>query len=233
MTTSEQQEFFEASAHLLIECINNPQPIAFFSAARQMGAYPITAARPRWLGAHVIEETLGIGDFHHHFKGREATNYCTFVAKKSGDWMVTHADEQHREFSTLATLAQLTREKQITALDDLSRPMDGIQCCGIVFVYPVLVVEGLLFEVKQDTGGNINLQEVDQIRYVKAHLWRGNRRYCPIDIVTESFFPKLLQKIDMECRRTMKRMERRADEILEAARHEMPRGTEPIEDFLP
>src|SRR3954453_7667950 len=30
---SDAVEFLEASAHLLIECINNPQPIAFFSSS--------------------------------------------------------------------------------------------------------------------------------------------------------------------------------------------------------
>jgi hypothetical protein len=63
--------------------------------------------------------------------------------------MVTHADEQHREFSTLAVLAQLTREKQLRVLDDYSRPQDAIQLCGIELIYPILVVEGELFQVSQ------------------------------------------------------------------------------------
>jgi hypothetical protein len=231
---SEYHEFFEASSHLLIECINNPQPIAFFSSARPTRTYPITASRPAWLGSQPIEESIKIGHFHHHFKGPEATNYCTFVTKKSGEWMVTHADDQHREFTTLAALAQLVREKQKRSLDEISHPHPmGVQCCGIAFIYPMLVVQGALFEVQEASPGGIHILEVDHVRYVKSHIWKNTRRYCPIDIVTERSFPKLLEQIQIECRRTLGRMELHADEILAAANSSIPRDDDATEDFLP
>jgi hypothetical protein len=234
--TSDLHEFFEASAHLLIECVNSPQPIAFFSSTRKPSIYPLTASRPAWLGLYPIEESIGIEDFHHCFKTRISTNYCTFVSKKTGEWMVTHADDQHREFSTLAVLAQLMREKQVQLLDEYSRPMDAVQFCGIESIYPVLVVEGTLFTVTQNTRGEVKLEEIDHVRYLKGQIWKGTRRHCPIDVVTERFFPKLLKLIELDCKRTLARMEKRYDEILEAARNDKEdtvRQPGEIEDFLP
>jgi hypothetical protein len=233
---SDIQEFFSASAHLLIECVNNPQPIAFFSSTRNLNLYPILAARPAWLGPHPIEESIGIEDFHNCFKVPIATNYCTFVTKKSGDWMVTHADEQHQEFSTLATLAQLAREKQVKVLDEMSRPQDAIQFCGIDLIYPILVVEGTLFEVDQDSKGVVKLKLIDRIRYCKSQIWKGTRRYCPIDVVTESFFRQLLKLIEADCEHILGLLEARSEEILEAARdqNQEDRGDRSeSEDYLP
>jgi hypothetical protein len=207
--TGNRYEHFTAYAHVLIVCINNPQPIAFFSSGLNNRAYPVTAARPLWLGLYPIEQTIRLEDFHHGFRQDLANNYCTFVEKKSRGWMATHADEQHREFSTLATLAQLTKEKQLQVLEDYSRPQDAVQFCGVELIYPVLVAEGLLFDV---------------------------RRHCPIDVVTERFLPRFLRMIEMECRRTLVRLEKRGEEILEAVREKnapTSDSDDPLEDFLP
>lgn len=231
---SDCHEFFSSAAHLLIECINNPQPIAFFRSTRNPNLYPVLAARPAWLGPHPIEEGVGIEEFHHAFTVPVATNYCTFVTKKSGEWMVTHADEQHQEFSTLATLTQLTKEKQLKILDDLSRPQDAMQNCSIEFIYPLLVVQGTLFEVDQDSKGTVKLEPIDHIRYCKSQIWRGNRRYCPIEVVTERFFPQLLKLIETDCQQTLRMLEEKSEDVLEAAREQdssvQPRESE---DDLP
>jgi hypothetical protein len=231
---SDVQEFFSASMHLLVECVNNPQPVAFFTPSRRLSLYPILAARPAWLGPYPLEESIGIEDFHHSFKVSMATNYCTFVAKKSGEWMVTHADEQHSEFSTLASLAQLTREKQLRMLEEESRPQDAIHLCGVEFIYPILVVEGTLFEVAEDSKRDVTLREINHMRYCKSQIWRGTRRYCPIDVITESFFPQFLKLIIADSKKTLSALEKRADEILEAARSQEDHvERSELEDYLP
>lgn len=234
--TGNRYEHFTASAHVLIECVNNPQPIAFFSSERTGRAYPVTAARPRWLGLYPIERTIGIEDFHHCFKGELASNYCTFVEKKTHEWMATHAADQHGEFNTLATLARLTKEKQLQVLEDYSRPQDAIQFCGIELIYPVLVAQGLLFDVRQNSAGSVQLKRVNHVTYLKRHMWKGVRRYCPIDVVTEESLPRFLRTIEVECRRTLSRLERRGEEVLEAVRENKPDASDsgdPLEDFLP
>jgi len=234
--TGNRYEHFTASAHVLIECINNPQPIAFFSNGLTNRAYPVTAARPPWLGLYPIEQTIRLEDFHHCFRQDLANNYCTFVEKKSREWMATHADEQHREFSTLAMLAQLTKEKQLQVLEDYSRPQDAVQVCGVELIYPLLVAEGLLFDVRQNATGHVNLDRVDHITYLKRQMWKGVRRYCPIDVVTERFLPRFLRMIEVECKRTLVRLEKRGEEILEAVReNNVPTSDsgDPLEDFLP
>jgi hypothetical protein len=231
---SDNHEFLTCSAHLLIECVNNPQPIAFFRTSRKLNLYPILAARPAWLGPQPMEETIGIDECCYGSKLSIATNYCTFATKKAGEWMVTHADEQHTEFNTLAALAQLTREKQMKVLDELSRPQDAIEFCGLELIYPILVAEGILLEVSQDSKGTVELREVDHVRYSKSQIWKGTRRYCPIDVVTESFFPEILKLIESDCRSVLHRLDERSDEIWEAVRNQETHGERaPDEDFLP
>jgi len=234
--TGSRYEFFTASAHVLIECINNPQPIAFFSNGLSARTYPVTAARPMWLGLYPIEETIGLEDFHHCFRQGFANNYCTFVEKKSREWMATHADEQHSEFTTLAMLAQLTREKQLQVLEDYSRPQDAAEFCGIELIYPLLVAEGSLFNVRQNAKGAVRLESVNHVTYLKRLMWRGVRRYCPIDVITETFLPRFLRMIEVECKRTLARLEKRGEEILEAVRENKSvtnDSRDPLKDFLP
>ncbi|HLK05182.1 MAG TPA: hypothetical protein VKT53_12145 [Candidatus Acidoferrum sp.] len=231
---SDYNEFFSCSAHLLIECVNNPQPIAFFRSTRDMNLYPLLAARPAWLDLSPIEETIHIEKFHNCFTVPLATNYCTFVTKKSGEWMVTHADEQHQEFSTLATMAQMTREKQLTVLEEMSRPEDAIEACGIEFIYPILVVEGTLFEVIQDAKGLIKLRSINRIRYGKSQIWNGTRKYSPIDVMTESYFPKFLRLVESDCRNALRLLEERSEDVLEAAKNRESLGERfAFEDYLP
>jgi hypothetical protein len=150
--------------------------------------------------------------------------------------MATHADEQHGELSTLAILARLAREKQLQVLDDYSRPQDAIQFCGVELIYPLLIAEGVLFDVRQNQTGRVHLKRVNHVTYLKRHMWRGVRRYCPIDVITEKFLPRFLRTIEIECRRTMARLERRGEAILEAVRENKTEASDagdPLEDFLP
>jgi hypothetical protein len=119
-------------------------------------------------------------------------------------------------------------------LDESSRPQDAIQFCGVELIYPILVVEGTLFEVREDSKRVVKLAPIDRIRYCKSQIWKGTRRYCPIDIVTEAFFPHLLQLIEDDSKNILRHIEQRADDILEAARNQEDWGerVDP-EDNLP
>ena len=111
-----------------------------------------------------------------------------------------------------------------------------MQFCGVELICPILVVEGILFEVGQDSKGTIRLEETEHMRYCKSQIWKGTRQYCPIEVVTESFFPKLLELIESDCRQILRLMEARSDDILEAARHQDEYGESrqsALEDFLP
>lgn len=232
---SDEHEFLSVSAHLLIECVNNPQPIAFFGSTLAPALVPIVAAQPAWLGPTPMEDSIGLEKFHHSFRLPVASNYCTFVTKNSGGWMVTHAEDQHREFSTLAALAHLTREKQLSVMKEFSRPSDGHHWCGLELIYPVLVVQGKLFMVSQDSGGAVELCDVGHLCYSKSHIFKGARRYCPIEVVAESYFPKLLRLIQRDCRRTLRILERRSSAVLEASRNQDDYPSErPLpEEYLP
>ena len=97
------------SPMLLIECINNLQPVAFITKNKDAilsGADPGVAGYPPQIGveqrAIPIHEFLGFACFHHYYKGGSATQYCSFQYKeKQKEWMAWHDDDYHDVFSTL------------------------------------------------------------------------------------------------------------------------------------
>src|SRR5262249_50711656 len=90
---------------LLIECVNNPQPMAFFTkhpAAPIAHVYDfkfsgipmrIKSDKHTWIR---LGHFLNAGKHHHHCRGRIATQFCSFSRKKGRpqDWMAHH-DQQH------------------------------------------------------------------------------------------------------------------------------------------
>lgn len=91
---------------LLLECINNPQPLVFLTKTSQIGflhhedakmaglplKFPDKKHRNEW---ESISDFLRMSTYHHYCRGRVATQFCSFVKKKnSQEWMATH-DEEH------------------------------------------------------------------------------------------------------------------------------------------
>lgn len=199
---------------LVIECVNNPQPIAFL--ARQGGASGLASILkiyPVWRntirqdpetgevtgGGMVMTEVLEIAKYHHYADGRVATQYCTFQRKKGEDrqWMALHSDQDHATF------------RKICDAVDYYSPSFDLSTRSVLIVYPILVVQGQLLEVQQD-GGQVKVRKVDRIAYTHS-IYRAQTqgvkqvRYR-IDVVTESFFPKLLALIEKSRKEVLRRL---------------------------
>lgn len=210
----ERQDARRAVNHLLvIECVNNPQPIAFITKKRQTGGLSsVLKVFPIWRntarqdpetgriegGDMVMTEVLEMGKYHHYAKGWVATQYCTFQRKKGDQqWMALHPDRDHETFRKLCD-----------AVDCYSPGFD-ISAKSLFFVYPILVVQGDLLEVQQD-GGQLKVQKVDRIAYTHS-IYRAQSqgvkqvRYR-IDVVTESFFPELLELMEKSREEVLRRL---------------------------
>jgi hypothetical protein len=90
---------------LLIECSNNPQSIGFFTKTPhaptihtydiKLSGLPVKIKKNnRW---EKLSDFLILQNYHHYCKGRIATQYCSFTAKKNVkpvEWFAQH-DENH------------------------------------------------------------------------------------------------------------------------------------------
>jgi len=97
---------------ILIECINNTQPMGFFtknSAAPTAHLYDLNfsgvplkiRSKARWVK---LAEFLNMEEFHHHCKGKIATQYCSFTPKKNTQpvqWLAQHEDIHFDSFNKL------------------------------------------------------------------------------------------------------------------------------------
>jgi len=90
---------------LFIECVNNPQPLVFFTrddADAQYNALSIRySGQPLEVSASQgksqrVPSLLKLEEFHRYCGRKYATQYCSFAQKKnSSDWMALHEDDHH------------------------------------------------------------------------------------------------------------------------------------------
>jgi hypothetical protein len=208
---------------LLIECVNNPQPLAFMTKEPLVGFLHHEDVRLSGLPAKMpdkryaqawqsLSDYLGMDKYHHYCRGRVATQYCSFALKKKGpsEWMATH-DESH--FDAFRKLA--------AAVDHYSRnhfeswTFGGPEYVNIEFYYPALVVQGSLLEVRQ-TGKAVKISETDHVQYRMSTIAGKEQTTYQIDVVTERFFGKFLDVIDRELQKTRRLLRRRHREVRKA-----------------
>jgi hypothetical protein len=103
----------------LIECVNNPDPLAFLTKEPEVPTAHVYDIFVSGLPAHVrrkggksiawsrwsrITEYLRMEEYHHYCTGRIATQYCSFAPKKGTkpvEWMAWHEDGHFESFGKL------------------------------------------------------------------------------------------------------------------------------------
>jgi hypothetical protein len=192
------------SALLTIECVNNPQPLAFITKEPRNRLYeeefPVTGI-PLMVdeGASYkhVADLLEVQNYHHYFRGRIATQYCSFTKKKGSSdkrWMAHHNEEQHNSFATL------------TKIFDWEKTTDPIKFgvgIRLTFNYLVLAVQGKLVEV-QASCALCDISDADHIQYRRFSASGGESQTYLIDVVTETFFPQYLSIVDTELQQAAK-----------------------------
>ncbi len=195
---TDAQPGVRASAELLVECINNPQPLAFFARGvdsamledRPVAGYPLFLIDEASRSVPLLK-ALAVASPVELF-APVARQYCTFSRKKGmSDWMASHADEQHAVFSSLVAgishhigqhYAQLEFDSKVPSLN---------------VYYGILVTGGELVRVNGDRDAP-TIERVDQIVYMHSTFDDGRQRDWPINVVTESAFESTAQGIIKE-----------------------------------
>lgn len=208
---------------LLIECVNNSQPLAFITKEPLVGFLHHHDIQLAGLPAKVpdkkyprswqsLADYLEMDKYHHYCKGRVATQYCSFALKKKGpaEWMATHDDNHFDAFRKLGA-----------AVDHYSRnhfeswTSGGPEYVNIEFYYPMLVVQGSLLEVRQSRTA-LKISETNHVQYRMSTMVGKEQATYQIDVVTEQFFTKFLSVVDRELQKTRRLLQRRHSEVRRA-----------------
>jgi len=192
---------------LIIECVNNPQPLVFFTKppvapvlhrdAIALSGLPLKVwpEKGKWTQSVDLHRYLKMEEWHHYCRGRTASQYCSFTRKgggQSSDWMALH---EGSHFDTIKKLCDATHyfqeEHAHSWVWGVHEPVN------LQIYYPILVVQGELLELRSGRPAGA-VSSVGHVQYRQAVSARGSQRYHQIDVVQERVLPKLLRQLDKE-----------------------------------
>jgi hypothetical protein len=194
---------------LLIECINNPQPIGFFT--KNPGAPTAHIYDLKFSGLPVkvkvgkhwkkLSDFLDMEQYHHHCKGRIATQYCSFTPKKNTnpvEWLAQHEDMHFDSFSKLCFALNHDMNDHYS-----NARLSGKETINVQIYYPILVASGEVISITP-TRKDLKLGATNHIHYVQSYITTGKQQSYHIDVVTEKYLPHLLRLIDRELKKTIR-----------------------------
>jgi hypothetical protein len=193
---------------LLIECVNNPQPLAFITKEDILSDLFVDDIKVKLDPAEVFDEKendritvarfLKLQEIHHYCHGRVATQFCSFMRKEKGkgEWMALHQQEQFDSFMALIKAVE-HRFKMFT-------PVEGT-FLNAEFMYLVLVVQGEILDVRLK-GDEILVEPTDYIKFRKSMIWDEAETGYTIDVVTENGLKTLLRDLETEARALVVKM---------------------------
>ncbi len=202
---------------LLIECVNNPQPMTFLTKEPLVPFLHHHDIKLAGLPLKIVDEKqkdswerladfLGMEKYHHYCIGRIATQYCSFQQKKSGkknEWMAIHEGSHFDTFRKLCDATDYFVDRRFKSW--IFKKNESV---SIEFFYPVLVLQGELLEAIPGKR-SLSLRSRDHLQFRRSSIVRDKQIDYQIDIITEQFLPKLLSIIEQEISNTAQLLKRR------------------------
>jgi hypothetical protein len=215
-TTAGPGRFDFLFTQLLIECVNNPEPLVLITKSPTLGflhhhevqvsgipvKVPAKGAGRQWLR---LTDYLGLEKYHHYCRGRVATQYCSFQKKKqpAHDWMAWHDEAHFDAFSKLsAAVDHSVAEHYRKWLFKGSEPLN------LQLYYPVVVVQGELIEARPSRI-DVRLFRRSHMALRRSEYVGGQEKTYQIDVVQERHLPRLLAVIESESDRMAALLRRR------------------------
>jgi hypothetical protein len=201
-------------AVLLIECVNNPHPLALLTKDPlvpflhhheiKLAGLPVKMNNDnRW---ERLTDFLGMEKYHHYCRGRVATQYCSFLPKKSGkneEWMATHEGSHFDSFQKLCDVVDYFGDRHFK-----SWKFDDDEPVNIEFYYPVLVLQGDLLEAIPSKR-SVLLRAADHLQFRRSSIVSGKPLEYQIDVLRERFLPKYINMVQQEIEKTARLLRRR------------------------
>jgi hypothetical protein len=206
---------------LLIESINNTQPLALISRKRPRWAEESDRYNLKYVGmpSSVVAgdnqeemddlvDYLGLEDFHHYCSGRIARQFASFQRKRQDrEWMAHHDDAHFGAFDTLCVAV----EHEIDGLVE-RWTFDEHEPTNIQIYLPVLVLQGQLWDVWPTVTGP-RIHDVDWVQFQRTVIVDHREVDYQIDVVTERGFPAYLSLVNDELARISAALRRRPARI--------------------
>jgi hypothetical protein len=202
---------------LLLECINNPQPLVVLTKEPlvpslhheevKIAGLPIKVPdKKRRNGWRRLSDFLGMKNYHHYCRGRVGTQFCSFVKKKGGqvgEWTAKHEDAHYDSFRKLCDVADYHIDKHFK-----SWAFGGKEHVNIELYYPIVVLQGELLDARE-TRRSVRLRSADHLQFRRSVATKGWDTDYQIDVVRERFLPRYLKLIRAELLRTAWLLRRR------------------------
>jgi len=194
------------STSLIVECINNPQPIVYF-ANRAFNLNPLLqkirfAALPPYTDKedHFIDD-IDFEEILYSGKAHLFTQYCSFSRKKKSgnnlkdEWMASHSDELYDTFKKLLQITDFKmKELSDWYLKKQGRRKDILAQC--VFFQPVLIVQGEIY-IAEGMKKSIKLRQAHRISFEFNYQYQHKDKASTIiiDVLSEKHLPAYLEII--------------------------------------
>lgn len=197
---------FEYQYHLIFECINNLQPIAFFKRPdkspytihgkffyskeeRQFSEEENKKNHPADI--EFLEYTTSSKHFHYN-QLEKNTQYCSFSPKKGNqkEWMASHPDALHDTFNKLTDYTTHTNKSYDKWLKKSAWRND----VSTFFFFPVLIVQNDLIEVSE-INGKVIIEKKDHLIF-NYNKYSEEKDGFLIDVITEKYLEAFLVKVN-------------------------------------
>lgn len=192
------------SASLLIECVNNRFPFAFFkkSVTYDEGCLPASVfGVPLWIPERKaenrlvrLEDELSISCMT--ALSEWATQFCSFEEKKNGTGQSSRltaiqSPDHHGTFEKLMTESERLAVEVMNTDYSQSGFGEGL----IKLIRPVVVLQGKLISVSTERD-NIVIDESEHIRYLRRAVFDATPVAWVADVVTEAGLVPYLKAVD-------------------------------------
>ncbi len=197
---------------LLIECVNNPEPLALitkkpiigflFHEDLRVAGLPAKLLVPngRWTP---IQKALNLEKFHHYCASRIATQFCSFTKKQSQQWMALHEGSHFDSFQKLCNAVDYRQDQHFK-----SWKFGPEEPVNLEFYYPILVVQGELLEARP-SGASVVLKPAKHLQFRRTVIRGSESRTYQIDVVTEAHFARYLSLLENELETIVRRIKAR------------------------
>jgi hypothetical protein len=218
-----KEEFNLLYTHIIGECINNLQPIVFFTSDSPIDFLNCMDLKcsgiPLYFPDKQIEsEFVSLQDFfrfdkfHHYCKGTFSTQYCSFRKKKGKkeEWLAWHDDEHHGLFNNLIGATRYEVEEDFSSW--FLPEKDEEEQVGIHLYYPLLIVRDDLYECQQ-LRGKPSLKKRKHIQFRKSLIFDNAQDTYQIDVIVESFLKKYIDILLKESKLIKSRLQRKKKDV--------------------
>ena len=211
--------------HLIGECVNNPQPMVFFSSERiidflfhediKCSGIPLKfPSREEGDREISFQEFFHLHKFHHYCQGPFSTQYCSFQQKRGkNEWMAWHDDEHHGVFDALVAATEYEMGEFFSSWE--LPDSDEEEPLNLNVFYPVLILKGDLLECGQKRRKPVFAQR-RHTQFLKSIISGRQHKTFHIGIITESFLKQYLRMLEDEHEKLVLRLKRKKKDVRKA-----------------